>query len=314
MHRISLTILLAALAAPAADAQSSYTFDVDAATSSFSFGGDSSVGRIKGRPPTFDMDGEVEMALTGGGAGFTAGELTGGVLYTVPARIKAEVPNVFSWLPPLATIYIDDAEYTGTSAAFSIDAAGNFATDIVMTPIGGTVTVIPLVGATEVSNLADYGPTDPTPITGNVVPSGAGAVLSMPVDVFFYSDDGMGNWVQLDLDGTLNATSAGSTDMNLSTPGAVIAGTNADFNVGAATPGSPTFLAYGLSLGSTPVPPLGISLDLDRAEQLGGTVIADGFGNADWTIPVPAVASGVTAYLQACQAGRTSNVLTGTVQ
>lgn len=314
MRRISLSILLAAFAAPAAEAQTSYTFDVDAATSNFTFGGDSSVGRIKGRPPTFDMDGEIEMMLTSSGSGFSTGEMTGGVLYTVPARIKAEIPNVFSWLPPLATIYIDDAEYIGTSASFAIDAAGNFSTDIVMTPVGGTVTTIPLVGSTEVSNLADYGPTDPTPVSGNVVPSGAGAVLSMPVDVFFYSDDGMGNWVQLDLDGTLNATAAGSSDMTLSTPGAVVAGSNADFNVSNATPSAPTFLAYGLSLGSTPVPPLGITLDLNGAEQLGTTVIADGSGNAGWTIPVPPIASGVTAYLQACQSGRTSNVLTVNIQ
>lgn len=314
MRRISLIILLAALAAPSAEAQSSYTFDVDVATSNFTFGGDSSVGRIKGRPPTFDMDGDIEMTLTSSGSGFSTGEMTGGVLYTVPARIKAEIPNVFSFLPPLATIYIDDAEYTGTSASFAIDAAGNFATDIIMTPIAGTVTVIPLVGSTEVTNLADYGPTDPTPVAGNVVPSGSGAVLSMPVDVFFYNDDGMGNWVQLDLNGTLNATSTGSSDMTLSTPGAVIAGTNADFNVANATPGDATFLAYGLNLGSTPVPPLGITLDLASAQQLGGTAIADGAGNAGWTVPVPASAAGVTAYLQACQTGRTSNVLTVNVQ
>ncbi|MCH2102030.1 MAG: hypothetical protein MK209_08930 [Planctomycetes bacterium] len=310
MLRISLSILLAALAAPKAEAQSAYTFDVDVSTSNFTFGGDSSVGRIKGRPPTFDMDGEVEMTLTRGSSGFSDGEMTGGVLYTVPARIKAEVPNVFSWLPPLATIYIDDAEYTGTSASFRIDAAGNFSTDIVMTPIGGTVTVIPLVGNTEVTNLADYGPTDPTPISGNVVPSGTGAALTLPIDVFFYSDDGAGNWVQLDLDGTLNARAEASSDMTLSTPGAVIAGTNADLNVVNATPSSATFVAYGLKLGSTPVPPLGITLDLARAEQLGGTVIADGRGNASWTLPVPSSASGVTAYLQACQNGRISNVLT----
>lgn len=314
MRKLSLTLFAAALAVSAAPAQTAYSFDVDAATSNFVFGGDSSVGKIKGRPPTFDMDGEITMDLSASASGFGTGKITGGVLYTVPSRIKAEIPNIFSWLPPLATIYIDDAEYRGTSPTFSVDAAGNFTTNLIMTPIGGTVTIIPLTGGTEVSNLADYGPTDPTPISGNVVPQGQGAVLSMPVDVFFYSDDGAGNWVQLDLDGVLNATSAGSSDMTLSTPGAVIAGSTADFDVINATAGAPTFLAYGLSLGSTVVPPLGITLGLQGAQQIGSTVIADGSGNAGWTVPVPGVASGITAYMQSCQSGRTSNVLTVNIQ
>lgn len=314
MRKLSLTLFAAALAVSAAPAQSAYTFDVDASTSNFVFGGDSSVGQIVGKPPTFDMDGMIEMDLSNSGAGFGTGKLTGGVLYTVPARIKAEIPNIFSWLPPLATIYIDDAEYRTTSPTFAIDALGDFTTNMVMTPINGTVTIIPLTGSTTVSNLADFGPTAPTAVDGNVVPNGQGADLSIPVDVFFSSDDGQGNWVQLDLDGDLNAHSAGSNDITLSTPGAVIAGTPADFDVVNATAGAPTFLAYGLSLGSTPVPPLGITLGLHKAKQLGGTVIATGSGEASWTVPVPAGASGVTAYLQACQSGRTTNVLTVNIQ
>jgi hypothetical protein len=314
MRKLSLTLLAAALAVSAAPAQSAYTFDVDASTSNFFFDGDSSVGKIKGRPPTFDMDGTIEMDLSVSGTGFGTGKLTGGVLFTVPARIKAEIPNIFSFLPPLATIYIDNAEYSPSSPSFAISALGDFSTDLVMTPIGGTVTIIPLTGATTVSNLADFGPTAPTPANGNVVPNGPGAEFSMPVDVFFSSDDGQGNWMQLDLDGVLNASSPGSNDITLSTPGAVVAGTSADFDVVNATPGAPTFLAYGLSLGSTPVPPLGISLDLHKAKQLGGSVIANGSGEAGWSIPVPSIASGVTAYLQACQPGRTTNVLTVNIQ
>jgi hypothetical protein len=314
MRKLSLTLLAAALAVSAAPAQSAYTFDVDVATSNFFFSGDSSVGRIVGKPPTFDMDGTIEMDLSTSGAGFGTGKLTGGVLYTVPARIKAVIPNIFSFLPPLATIYIDDAEYRSSSPTFSIDAVGDFSTNLVMTPIGGTVTIIPLTGGTTVSNLADFGPTAPTPVDGNVVPNGQGADFSMPVDVFFFSDDGQGNWVQLDLDGVLNASSAGSNDFTLSTPGAVISGSSADFDVVSATVGAPTFLAYGLSLGSTPVPPLGITLGLHKAKQLGGTVIANGSGEASWSIQVPGPASGVTAYLQACQLGRTSNVLTVNIQ
>ena len=314
MRRFSFSLLLAALAAPTAAAQSSYTLDVDASTSNFTFGGDSSVGVIRGRPPTFDMDGDMEVELSASGSGFSSGQFTSGTLVTVPTRIKAEIPNIFSWLPPLATIYIDDAAFQPTSPVFPIDAAGNFSTDIVMTPLAGTVTIIPLTGSTTVGNLVDYGATDPTPVAGTILPNGGGASLSMPVDLTFYSDDGQGNWVQLDLDGTLNASAASSNDMTLSTLGAVVAGSNADFDVINATPSSAMFLAYGLSLGSTPVPPLGITLDVNGAKQLGGTVVTDAQGSGGWTIPVPAIASGVTAYLQACQLGRTSNVLTVAIQ
>lgn len=317
MKLLRSTLFLAAgfALASTASAQSSYTFDVNQSASNFTFGGNSSLGQIKGRPGTFNMDGEMDMQLSYAGGGFISGQFAGGTLFTVPSRITAEIPNVFSFLPPIATIHIDNAQYTSTSGVFAIDPAGNFTTDIVMTPVGGTVTVIPLVGSTEVSNLADYGSTDPTPVSGNVTPDFlGGANLVMPVDVDFISDDGMGNFVQINLDGTLEAFAASSNDMTLSTPGAVVAGAMADMNVINATPSTPTFLAYGLSLGTTPVPPLNIDLDLAGAQQLGGTVIADAQGDASWTLPVPSNASGVTAYLQSCQNGRKSNVLTINIQ
>jgi len=316
MKPLSLLSLTAAvtLCAGAATAQSQYTFDVDSSTSNFNFSGNSSEGRIAGRPPRFDMDGTAEALLTRTAGALSTGEINGGALNTVPARIKAEVPNVFSWLPPLATIYIDDAVYTPSSASFSIDGSGNFATDIVMTPIAGTVTVIPLIGGTEVTNLADYGPSDPTPVAGTFFDQGATVDLNLPVDVDFLDDDGMGGFVELNIDGTLVATAPVPQDMMLSTPGAVVAGATADFNVTAATPSTPTFLAYGLSLGSTPVGPLGVTLGLANAQQLGGTVVSDGSGNADWTEGIPAAASGLTAYLQACQSGNISNVLTVAIQ
>lgn len=311
----ALLLPLAALAfAPALSAQTGYTFDIDVTTSDFFFSGDSSLGRIVGRPGDFAMDGTIDMDLTAAGTGFSTGAFTGGVVFTVPSRIKAEIPNVFSFLPPLATIYVDDAAYTPTSASFAIDAAGNFSTDLVMTPIAGTVTVIPITGGTEVSNLADYGPSDPTPVQGSVTAGGGLVLLNMPVDLSFTSDDGQGNWVRIDLDGVLNASAPEARDMTLSTPGPVVAGQNATFDVADGQPNTATFLAYGLALGSTPVPPLGITLDLDGAQQLGSAVVADGQGAASWTLPVPPAAAGLTVYLQACQNGQTSNVLDVLVQ
>lgn len=308
-------LFLGALAAPQAAAQSSYSFDVDGPTSNFTFGGNSSLGRIVGKPGRFDMDGTIDMQLSSTSSGFSTGEFTGGLLFTVPSRITAEIPNVFSFLPPLATIHIDNAQYSGTTPSFAVDASGNFSTDIVMTPVGGTVTVIPLVGSTEVSNLADYGPTDPTPVSGNVMQTAAGgATLTMPVDLQFIDDDGMGNFVILDLDGVLNASSSGPHDMSLSTAAPVVAGTSATFDAAGGAAGTATFLAYGLNPGSTPVPPLGITLDLAGAQQIGTTVVSDGGGNASFPVAIPPVAAGVVAYLQACQTGMRSNLLTVVIQ
>ena len=78
--------------------------------------------------------------------------------------------------------------------------------------------------------------------------------------------------------------------------------------------GTATFLAYGLNPGSTPVPPLGITLDLAGAQQIGTTVVSDGSGNASFPVAIPPVAAGVVAYLQACQAGMRSNLLTVVIQ
>jgi hypothetical protein len=311
---LAITSLLSAGAfALDAGAQSQYSMDLDSNTSNFNFSGDSNVGRIAGRPPRFDMDGTMDMLLTPGGGPFATGEVNGGLMFTDPARIKAEIPNIFSWLPPLATIYIDDAEYTAATPQFTVDGAGNFATDIVLTPIGGTITVIPLVGATEVSNLADYDPTDPTPITGNISESGGTVSLHSGVDVTFSSDDGMGNWVDLSIDGTLDAYAPTQSGMSL-TSGAVVAGSNAIFSVATGQPNSATFLAYGLSVGSTPVPPLGVVLDIAAATQVGSMKMTDGLGNCFWNEAVPPGTSGVTVYMQSCQSGLTSNVLTVTIQ
>ncbi len=307
------SLLSAGALAVDASAQTQYSMDLDVTQCNFNFDGDTNMGRIAGKPPRFDMDGTMDMILTPGGGPFTTGEVNGGVMFTDPARIKAEIPNVFGWLPPLATIYIDDAEYTASTPQFAVDGAGNFTTDIVLTPIGGTVTVIPLVGSTEVTPLADYDPTDPTPISGNISESGGTVTLSSAVDVTFSSDDGMGNWVELNIDGDLIAYAPTQSGMSL-TSGAVISGQMAIFSVAGGAPNSGTFLAYGLSMGSTPVPPLGVTLDIAGATQVGSMKMTDGTGHCSWNEMVPAGTSGLTVYMQSCQNGLTSNVLTVNIQ
>jgi hypothetical protein len=304
------TALLAFGSTSELSAQSQYTLDVDGPTSNFEFDGDSSVGRIKGTPPYFDMDGTIDMLIDPASGLFNTGQFNGGQMYTVPARIEAKIPNIFGWLPPLAEIDIDDAVYVPSSASFAVAGNGDFATDIVLTPIAGTVTVDPLVGATETTPLADFGPTDPTPVNGNLADLAGTVTLAMPIDVVVDNDDGQGNWSTLHLWGDLNAAAPINQDMTLVAVGPLTSGGTGTFDVSYGNANTATFLAYGLSLGSTPVPPLGITLGLASAVQVGTSKMSDAAGSASWTENVPPGIAGVTVYLQACQAGLISNIIT----
>lgn len=75
-----------------------------------------------------------------------------------------------------------------------------------------------------------------------------------------------------------------------------------------ADPGQRVYFIYSLSgLGSTPVPPLGVTLDLDNP-VLGGSAVADASGVATFTTPIPNV--GLTlVWVQAAVQGRTSAVV-----
>lgn len=102
--------------------------------------------------------------------------------------------------------------------------------------------------------------------------------------------------------------------MELIAQGPVIAGSSADLSLAYATPSSPAYLAYSLALGTTLVPPLGVALNLANASALGAPVQTSATGTATWSIAVPPRASGVTAFVQACQMGKDSNVLLVQVQ
>lgn len=85
---------------------------------------------------------------------------------------------------------------------------------------------------------------------------------------------------------------------------------DAKFTVRHGTPQTPTFLAFSLAgLGSTPVPPLGVALDIAAAKQLGPTRVTNGAGETKWDLIVPPSAQGLVVWLQAVQQGQTTNVI-----
>ncbi|KAA3605084.1 MAG: hypothetical protein DWQ01_21045 [Planctomycetota bacterium] len=73
-------------------------------------------------------------------------------------------------------------------------------------------------------------------------------------------------------------------------------------------PQAPAWLAYSLQgLGTTPVPPLGVSLDLANAQALDVMKITDAQGGAHWDLVVPANAVGASVWFQGLQNGQVSN-------
>lgn len=94
----------------------------------------------------------------------------------------------------------------------------------------------------------------------------------------------------------------------------LIAGEDVGMRVSGATPGGKVFFTFSTDgIGETPVPMLGATLALENP-RLAGTAQANGTGTATLVRRVPGVAQGVEVWLQAIEAGNTSNVVTDIVQ
>lgn len=98
-------------------------------------------------------------------------------------------------------------------------------------------------------------------------------------------------------------------------PDPLQSGLYADFTIVNAGASMPTFLAYSLvGPGSTPVPPLQVTLGLANPVQAGGMVTADLYGTADWTLYVPTFAAGRSVWFQGVQFQLITNVVATSVQ
>lgn len=93
-----------------------------------------------------------------------------------------------------------------------------------------------------------------------------------------------------------------------------IAGQQATLSVANALPNAPVYFGYSLTgTGSTPVPPLGVTVALSNPVLI-GQAVADGTGSAQISRPIPVQAQGATVWVQAAHAGNTSNVVRAVVQ
>ncbi len=312
-----LPLAILALAPTTFGQSATYDLDIITSSSNFTFGGDTNLGPIVGTPNHFQMDGIQSVVLSPASGPFTSGELVGGDLYTVPSTITAKIPNIFSWLPNLADIYIQDSHLSLSSAPFSINSSTGAYTALVTTTfLSGTVVVIPLVGNTITLDLGTLPPGPPTTSTGTFTVAGGNVIGDSPVDFDVdFSDPASGMWANVWMDGDIVGSapvSSGGAQLSVSN---FTHGQHAAFNFTGGTPNTSTFMAYSLAgPGSTNVGQLGVTLGLASPVDSGIRVSTDGAGSISYSIRLPNGAQGIDVWLQGCQPGVVTNVLAETVQ
>lgn len=93
-------------------------------------------------------------------------------------------------------------------------------------------------------------------------------------------------------------------------PAQPTAGAYASFTATGMSPGAWAYLALSrIGPGSTPVPPLGLDLDIAQGFQAAPRTRVAADGSAVWTILIPSPASGRSAWFQAAEIGRSTRVL-----
>lgn len=184
-----------------------FTLDIDESVSVFSFSGTTNVGPIVGTPPTFQIDGSGGVDVTFDCNGLpVAGRFTGGDAFTIPNAIGGEIPNPLPFLPPLATLTINNLRISYESSNFPIGPDGTYTVTGSLLVLSGTVDFVPLIGDPGTIDIAGF-TSDPSASTGSVVVS--------PTDIRFMTtltnaipidspDAGVTGTV--DLNGTLDAT------------------------------------------------------------------------------------------------------------
>ncbi len=124
-----------------------------------------------------------------------------------------------------------------------------------------------------------------------------------------------GTWsnFELRLYGNDGSHLGGGSNFTLSST-TLASGASATMSVVNGTPSSPAYLAYSTAgLGSFTVGALGVTLGIASPTQAGTAITLDGSGAGSWTVPVPAGASGVHVWMQACQSGLVSNIIDSVV-
>ena len=184
---IQSVLILAALATPSF-AQADYIFQVDTAATLFTWSGTTSIGDIDEQPGNFTLLGTTVMTMDGGGNPVGAGAFPGAGDALITPDITGVIPNPLPFLPPLATVHLQNAHLQLSSSPFVVDNAGNFSTLVSMTILQGTMIVDDINGGNTVTDLSGN-TSAPSAANGSVIWNGTDYVLALPVNSTFPFDD-----------------------------------------------------------------------------------------------------------------------------
>lgn len=195
------------------------------------------------------------------------------------------------------------------------------ASDVIVDPAGhvflaGSSNSPPLSGdmITLVLDLESGVETDRGIVFGGSEEIAGSGVLRFDDAYNLYNGGEASNYNTGQVDLTVMKFTSLATDLYRMAVPTLVGGANATLEVGNASPSATQYIGYSVAgFGSTPVPPLGIVVDLESPLLLvSGPANANGEFVAQ--VPVPRGASGRTVWLQAAESGRTTPVRTRTVR
>ncbi len=286
-----------------------YVFGIDDQASVIDWSVDTSAGAVNESPDTFRLAGTITMQVDSDTGNVTLGVMSDAYWLTIPDHLSGVIPNPIPFLPPLATFDIRGMEGRLSSTTFTVDAMGNFSTDVVMLVTAGTNTLGGLFGS-GTEPLAGM-VSDPTPIVGTLTVSGTQLHLFVDLDLTIV-DDLNGVTVTTTLRGPIHAYAeiAEADAFVLEGPAPLVPGQSATFSFRNATPMGAVYLAASLTgRGQTPISQLGVTSSLDSPLLAAPPTTADASGSGSWSLAVPPSLSGRSAWLQALEYGATTPIV-----
>ncbi|MBM3992093.1 MAG: hypothetical protein FJ298_13940 [Planctomycetes bacterium] len=197
---------LAALALPAL-AQGEFTFNINQSQSNFTWTGTSTLGPIVGNPSNaFQLAGTTGMRMFPlANDAIAQADFPGTGDAAVVPNIRGKINNPLPFLPPLATVAIDNLHLKLTAPQFPVAANGAFTATVTMTYISGTMTTVS-GGQTTVTDLTGQ-QSSPSPQNGTLTQTGTTLFLVMPVNATSpFSDPTSGVSGSITINGTVRAS------------------------------------------------------------------------------------------------------------
>jgi hypothetical protein len=156
--------------------------------------------------------------------------------------------------------------------------------------------------------------TDRGIMPGGTNENAGSGILALDAEYNLYNGGEFYNFNTGDIDMTIVKYASLLGDLYRLSSTDLVSGSEATLSIANATPNETQFIAYSLTgLGSTPVPRLGVTIDLANPHLLASGP-ADGSGSFQVMETVPPAAAGRTIWFQTAEIGRTTPVISEVVQ